>query len=75
MIRHVGSSVACALCALTDSVVLPLLGKRPGAAASAVPTFTINENFTDNPMYPFSVTEPATVSITLYQVNLERTKD
>jgi hypothetical protein len=27
----------------------------------------INENFTDNPMYPFAVTEPTTMVITLYQ--------
>jgi hypothetical protein len=27
----------------------------------------INEDFTDNPMYPFSVTEPAQVCISLYQ--------
>lgn len=28
---------------------------------------TINENFTDNPMFPFSVSEPTEVAITLYQ--------
>jgi hypothetical protein len=27
----------------------------------------INENFTDNPMYPFAVTEPTTMVLTLYQ--------
>ena len=27
----------------------------------------INDNFTDNPMYPFSVTEPTTLNICLYQ--------
>lgn len=27
----------------------------------------INEDFTDNPMYPFSVTEPTQICITLYQ--------
>lgn len=28
---------------------------------------SINENFTDNPMYPFSVHEPCSLSISLYQ--------
>jgi hypothetical protein len=28
---------------------------------------SINENFTDNPMFPFTVTEPSSMSITLYQ--------
>ena len=27
----------------------------------------VNDDFTDNPMYPFSVTEPTTLCITLYQ--------
>ncbi len=30
-------------------------------------TIEVNEDFTDNPMYPFSVNEPSTVCITLYQ--------
>ena len=29
----------------------------------------INEDFTDNPMYPFSVTEPTQICITLYQAD------
>ncbi len=32
-------------------------------------TATINESFTDNPMFPFAVTEPARVAITLYQLD------
>mmetsp|Transcript_32355 Transcript_32355/g.54541 ORF Transcript_32355/g.54541 Transcript_32355/m.54541 type:complete len:832 (+) Transcript_32355:47-2542(+) len=30
----------------------------------------INENFTDNPMYPFSVSEPTTIGVTLFQRDL-----
>jgi hypothetical protein len=32
-------------------------------------TVAVNENFTDNPMYPFSVTEPARIAITMYQAD------
>ncbi len=32
-------------------------------------TASINDNFTDNPMYPFSVSEPCTLCVSLYQAD------
>jgi hypothetical protein len=32
-------------------------------------TAVINDNFTDNPMYPFSVSEPCNMCVTLYQAD------
>lgn len=31
------------------------------------PTLSLNDDFTDNPMYPFSVTEPTTLVISMFQ--------
>jgi hypothetical protein len=32
-------------------------------------TASINDNFTDNPMFPFAVTEPSRIAITMYQLD------
>jgi hypothetical protein len=49
-----------------------LAEKKPGSpiGAAVVPTYKLNDGFTDNPMYPFSVTEPSTICISLYQVSV-----
>jgi hypothetical protein len=54
-----------------DGVSRPATAAAP-ASAPAEPKVVeryamINDSFTDNPMYPFSVSEPTTMSICLYQ--------